>query len=130
MSFNWTHNSQTSYAAVAVISLDPMSMSVFVLLSPQAEDDGLIPDVEFGHALHQPPILKWVAPGRRWWERKQRCKMLGRWDEVGRKWEETKGHDELKKRKNSLSPSQFLYPIWNNLLLKFKLEEFSQVREI
>lgn len=35
-----------------------MSMSVFVLLSPQAEDGGLIPDVEFGHALRQPASLK------------------------------------------------------------------------
>lgn len=50
--------SPTSHAAVALISLDPMSMSVFVLLSPQAEDGGLIPDVEFSHAPHQAGIPK------------------------------------------------------------------------
>lgn len=52
------YKSPTSRAAVALISLDPMSTSVFVLPSPQAEDGGLIPDVEFSHALHQPAILK------------------------------------------------------------------------
>lgn len=127
-------NSPTTHVAVAALGLDPRTVSAFALLSPQAEDGGLIPDVELGHAPHQPPIPKWVAPGRRWRERKGRRKILGGWGEVGREWEETEGHDELRMLGSfacvSISTTHtHTHTIhWSSLLLEVKLEEFGRVR--
>lgn len=75
-----------------------VSVSGFVLLSPQAEDGGLIPDIQLGHAPHQPQIPKWLAPGRRRRERKGWYNICDRWGEVGRKREGNRGQYDPKTR--------------------------------
>lgn len=43
---------------MAALGADPTPVSACAPLSPQAEDGGLIPDIELGHAPHQPQIPK------------------------------------------------------------------------